>query len=136
MNTLLDTFCEWFEGKFDNWEQASSNPSKWAHIYVIHKKIGDRQFETSSRYNYQTEPYRKQIVTVRQDDDLIIVENPACDLVFMKLEDHFVGKSTPGCKWKDHDLESSVKLYANQYHSWDKGYWQSSEGFFTFYKRL
>lgn len=136
MSTLLDTFCEWFEGKFDNWEQASSNPSKWAHIYVVHKKISDRQFETTSRYNYQTEPYRKQIVTIRQDDDLIIVENPACDLVFMKLEDHFVGKSTPGCKWKDHDLESSVKLYPNQYHSWDKGYWQSSEGFFTFYKRL
>ena len=136
MNTLLDTFCEWFEGKFDNWEQASSNPSKWAHIYVVHKKISDRQFETTSRYNYQTEPYRKQIVTIRQDDDLIIVENPACDLVFMKLEDHFVGKSAPGCTWKDHNLESSVKLYADQYHSWDKGYWQSSEGFFLFTKRL
>ena len=76
------------------------------------------------------------IVTVRQDQDVIVVENPACDLVFMKLDDHFVGKSSPGCQWKDHDLESSIRLYADQYHSWDKGYWQSSEGFFLFHKRL
>lgn len=133
---MIETFCEWFEGKFDNWEQASSNPSKWSHIYIVHEKISDRKFKTSSRYNYSQVPYREQIVTVRQDQDVIVVENPACDLVFMKLDDHFVGKSSPGCQWKDHDLESSVRLYADQYHSWDKGYWQSSEGFFLFHKRL
>lgn len=133
---MIDTFCEWFEGKFDNWEQASSNPSKWAHIFIIHEKIDDRKFKTSSRYNYSLTPYREQVVTVRQDQDVIIVENPACDLVFMQLDDHFVGKSNPGCMWKDHDLESSVRLYADQYHSWDKGYWESSDGFFLFHKRL
>ena len=133
---MIDTFCEWFEGKFDNWEQASSNPSKWAHIFIIHEKIDDRKFKTSSRYNYSLTPYREQVVTVRQDQDVIVVENPACDLVFMQLDDHFVGKSNPGCMWKDHDLESSVRLYADQYHSWDKGYWESSDGFFLFHKRL
>ena len=25
---ILDLFCEWFEGRFDNWTQASSNPTK------------------------------------------------------------------------------------------------------------
>ena len=28
----LDLFCDWFEGKFDNWGQASSNPTKWPFI--------------------------------------------------------------------------------------------------------
>ena len=54
----LDKFCNWFEGEFCNWTQAASNPTKWAHIVVTHKKIGDRKFDTSSRYNYQDKPYR------------------------------------------------------------------------------
>ena len=53
----LEKFCNWFEGEFDNWTQAASNPTKWAHIVVAHKKIGDTTFDTSSRYEYQTEPY-------------------------------------------------------------------------------
>ena len=48
---ILDLFCEWFEGRFDNWTQASSNPTKWAHIFLIHEKIGDRKYNTSNRYN-------------------------------------------------------------------------------------
>ena len=48
----IDLFCQWFEGKFDNWTQAASNPTKWAHIIVEHKKIGDYKYLTSSRYSY------------------------------------------------------------------------------------
>ena len=39
-----DLFCKWFEGKFDNWTQAASNPTKCAHIIVEHKKIGDYKY--------------------------------------------------------------------------------------------
>ena len=35
----LDLFCDWFEGKFDNWGQASSNPTNWAHIFVVLQRI-------------------------------------------------------------------------------------------------
>ena len=62
---VLDLFCEWFEGRFDNWTQASTNPTKWSHIFVTHEKIGDRKFRTSNRYNYQPDkPYREQEVEV------------------------------------------------------------------------
>ena len=37
---MIKTFCNWFEGEFDNWTQAASNPTKWAHIIVKHEKIG------------------------------------------------------------------------------------------------
>ena len=33
----IDKFCEWFEGEFDNWTQAASNPTEWAHVYVKHE---------------------------------------------------------------------------------------------------
>ena len=38
---MIDKFCEWFEGEFDNWTQAASNPTKWAHIIVKHEKLDD-----------------------------------------------------------------------------------------------
>jgi len=134
--SILDTFCLWFEGEFDNWAQASSNPSKWSHIFVTHKKIGHRKFYTKSRYNFSKEPYREQEVEVVSDHGQIIVLNPICNIFFTYNGHHFVGGSQFGCEYKGKPFESQVKLFENEYHSWDKGYWQSSEGFFLFDKRL
>ena len=75
-STLLDRFCLWFEGEFDNWEQASSNPSSWAHIFLVHKKIGDRKFYTTSRYNYSNTPYREQEVTIEEDHGILLSTIP------------------------------------------------------------
>ena len=41
----LEKFCDWFEGEFCNWTQAAGNPTKWAHIVVTHKRIGDYKFD-------------------------------------------------------------------------------------------
>ena len=79
----LDKFCEWFEGEFDNWTQAASNPTKWAHIIVKHEKISEYKYHTSSRYSYMDKPYREQTVEIEYVcPELIIVHNPACDIVF------------------------------------------------------
>ena len=136
----IDLFCQWFEGKFDNWTQAASNPTKWAHIIVEHKKIGDYKYLTSSRYSYMDEPYTIQEAEVTKPSEyapnLLIVKNPACDMLFRFHMDNymFYGESGEGCTWKDRPLESQAKLYSNAYHTWDKGYWEGSEGFFTFDK--
>tara|TARA_B100000902_G_scaffold98533_1_gene100969 strand:+ start:263 stop:742 length:480 start_codon:yes stop_codon:yes gene_type:complete len=140
----LDLFCQWFEGTFDNWTQASSNPTKWAHIIVEHKKLEGRKFYTSSRYSYMDKPYREQEVEVTQPHVLgdnvgiIIVKNPACDMIFSFVKDamFFDGISEPDCTYKDKPLQSQAKLYADAYHTWDKGYWQGAEGFFTFKKNV
>ena len=140
----LEKFCNWFEGEFCNWTQAAGNPTKWAHIVVTHKRIGDYKFDTSSRYNYQSEPYRQQIVEVTEPlvdwtyDGVIIVKNPACDLIFSydKDEDCFIGASEQNCTFKGKPLSSKARLYATQYHSWDKGYWPGGEGYFLFQKKL
>ena len=133
---LIDTFCEWFEGEFDNWTQASSNPSKWSHIFVSHKKIGKRKFLTRSRYNFAKEPYREQEVTVESENGLIIVYNPICNIIFNSNGNHFVGESQNGCEYKGKPFHSQAKLFKREYHTWDKGYWESSTGFFVFDKRL
>jgi len=140
----LDLFCQWFEGTFDNWHQASSNPTKWAHIIVTHEKVDDRKFLTKSRYNYTDKPYREMEVEVTQplvlNDNvgILIVKNPACDMIFSFVPDDmaFYGASMPDCTYKGKKLESQAKLFATEYHSWDKGYWEGSEGFFTFKKKL
>ena len=141
---MIDKFCEWFEGEFDNWTQAASNPTKWAHIIVKHEKIEEYKFHTSSRYSYMDTPYREQEVEVTEPHVLgancpiIIVKNPACDMVFSFIEggNYWEGTSEPECTFKGKPLESKAKLYANEYHTWDKGYWQGSEGFFTFKKSV
>ena len=141
----LDLFCQWFEGEFDNWTQAASNPTQWAHIFVKHEKIEERKFLTTSRYNYQpNNPYREQIVEVTEADVLgasrpiIIVKNPACDMVFTFVEgaNYWEGVSEPECTYKNKPLESQARLYEKEYHTWDKGYWEGSEGFFTFKKNV
>ena len=140
----LDLFCDWFEGKFDNWGQASSNPTKWAHIFVVHERIEERKFRTSSRYNYMDKPYREQVVEVTQPHvigahvPIIIVKNPACDMVFSFVEggNYWEGTSEPDCTYKGNALESKARLYHNEYHTWDKGYWEGAEGFFTFKKNV
>ena len=139
----IDLFEEWFEGEFDNWGQASSNPTSWAHIFVKHEKIDDHKFLTSSRYNYEpNKPYREQVVEVTEpvvlgaQVSIIIVKNPACDMIFSYMEEdgYFLGNSCDGCTWKGKPLESKARLYKDKYHTWDKGYWQGSEGFFHFDK--
>tara|TARA_B100000287_G_scaffold433214_1_gene494397 strand:- start:880 stop:1296 length:417 start_codon:yes stop_codon:yes gene_type:complete len=136
----LDLFEQWFEGEFDNWGQASSNPTKWAHIFVKHEKVDDHKFLTTSTYNYSPgKPYREQVVEIIQPShDQVIVLNPACDMIFDFNKDkfYFDGQSSNGCTWKGKPLESKAKLFMDAYHTWDKGYWHGSEGFFIFKKKL
>ena len=101
MKKTLSKFCEWFEGEFDNWTQAASNPTKWAHIIVKHEKIGMNMFHTSSRYSYMDKPYREQTVEVTEPEILganvpiIIVKNPACDMIFSLSKVVIIGKVLP-----------------------------------------
>ena len=136
----LDLFEQWFEGEFDNWGQASSNPTKWAHIFVKHEKVDDHKFLTTSTYNYSPgKPYREQVVEIIQPShDQVIVLNPACDMLFDFNKDkfYFDGQSSDGCTWKGKPLESKAKLFMDAYNTWDKGYWHGSEGFFIFKKKL
>ena len=40
MPSLVKKFCDKLEGFYDNWNQASSNPAKYAHCKLKWERIG------------------------------------------------------------------------------------------------
>ena len=44
---MIDEFCDWFEGEYDNWQQASSWPS-WTTQSLEHKRTGPYTFSEPS----------------------------------------------------------------------------------------
>ena len=49
----MNTFLELFEGTFANKRQAQSHPTRYAHIRVSHRRIGETRFYGEQAYNYQ-----------------------------------------------------------------------------------
>ena len=49
---MIDEFCDWFEGEYDNWQQASSWPSWFAYILLEHKRTGPYTFHCEQKYKH------------------------------------------------------------------------------------
>ena len=106
-------------------------------IKYENEKLTEKIFELVSSF-IQELGYVDQPLILNDNTGILIVKNPACDMIFSFVPDDmaFYGASLPDCTYKGKKLESQAKLYATEYHSWDKGYWHGSEGFFTFKKKL
>ena len=44
---------------------------------------------------------------------------------------YFEGESEPDHQWNGEPLESKARLYADEYHTWDVGYWKVVKDSFT-----
>lgn len=136
-------FIDWFEGEYNNWRQASSRPTSFAHIILKHERISDNEFHVTQRYNYDTKPYRDKIIKVVQHKDIIVVENDQCNLLFQKQGDIYRGGTVPGCIFKGTLLVSRAELSPTQYVVIDAGLdpdtkeqkWGSTNGPFVFDKK-
>jgi CpeT protein len=61
----MNQFLEYLEGTFSNKYQAQCHPTRYAHITVKHRKIGDNRFYGEQAYNYLPEnPYRQFVIDV------------------------------------------------------------------------
>ena len=61
----MNQFLELFEGDFSNKRQAQSHPTRYAHIWVKHRKISDYRFYGEQAYNYLlNRPYRQFVIEV------------------------------------------------------------------------
>lgn len=49
---MIDEFCEYFEGTFENKIQAMSNPTKFAMIELVHTPYGKYKFRCIQRYYF------------------------------------------------------------------------------------
>jgi hypothetical protein len=158
---MIDKFCEYFEGTFENKMQAMSYPTKFAMIELLHIPYGERKFRCIQRYYVDKKEYRNTIISVSQQDSIILVKNykeeipetgqltylEGCDILFESIGDEFHGKNL--CKtcyvnWsgKETYLQTQSILGNNYYHVIDKGYdintdehiWGSFNGQFQFVK--
>lgn len=134
-------FIEWFKGKFDNWNQAAGDPTKFAHIIVEHTQVDDFEFFITQRYSYETKPYREQNAFLTILPDIIIMKNDFCNVTFVKEGDIYVGVSDPDAKVRGANFKSLVTLSAETYTVIDQAHdsngvklWGSDHGPFIFKK--
>lgn len=153
---MIDKFCEYLEGTFENKMQAMSYPTRFAMIELVHTKIDTNKFSVIQRYYIDKQAYRKSIIEVISQDNNILIKNykeegltylPGCDIIFELVGEAFHGKNL--CKecfvtWsgKETYLQTESILGNGYYHVIDKGYdintdehiWGSFHGSFQFVK--
>ena len=154
---MIDKFCEYFEGTFNNKMQAMSYPTKFAMIELVHEKLNDNRFRCTQRYYIDKIAYRKSIIEIIQKESNLLIKNykeendltylEGCDILFELIGDEFHGKNL--CKtcyvnWsgKETYLQTQSILGNNYYNVIDKGYdintdkhiWGSFNGEFQFVK--
>ena len=134
MPSLVEDFCNKLEGFYDNWTQASSNPSMYAHCKLRWERISDTELTSKQWYHYMGEenPYRNKWHRVREEDGAVIVENwtpnweshsECCDMIFNSLGDHYDGKvKTNACIIRGGVVKSTVKFNGEYYKSRDQGW--------------
>jgi CpeT protein len=155
---MIDKFCEWFEGEWNNQAQAFSNPTRFAMIEVIHEKISENSFSVKQAYMVDHIPYRQSIIEVVQLDELnLILKNyredltplPGCDIIitYSEMNNEFVGGVVGNSCMVPHEqemtyLSTQCILSNGLYRVQDKGLsvvtgkqvWGSDFGFFEFKK--
>ena len=127
-------FCDKLEGFYDNWNQASSNPAKYAHCLLRWERIGDNELTSKQWYHYMGEdnPYRYKWHRVQEQQGIIIVQNwtpdwgehnYCCDMMFFKVGDYYDGKvKTDACIIRGGMVRSTVKFNGQHYKSRDQGW--------------
>jgi len=130
----IKEFCDKLEGFYDNWYQASGNPSKYAHCKMRWERLSDNELKSKQWYHYMGEdhPYRQRWHRVTDDEGVIIVENwspnwgehePCCDMMFFAVEDYYDGRvKTDACIINGGMVRSTVKFNGQHYKSRDQGW--------------
>ena len=156
---MINKFCEYFEGQFNNQKQAFQNPIRFAMIELIHEKIGDNLFRCTQQYLVDKQAYRKSVIKITEQDSNLLITNhkeefdgnltyqPGCDILFEYKAGEFHGKNICNdcmVTWsgKQTYLKTESVLGDGYYRVIDRGYdinthehiWGSFHGHFHFLK--
>jgi CpeT protein len=154
---MIEKFCKYFEGYFNNQKQAFSNPSSFALIELEHFQLSSNKFRIIQKYNIDPTPYRKNIIEIFEENDHLLIKNykdneeltylSGCDIIMEYKDNKFFGKNT--CKdcivnWQEKStyLITESILTENLYEVVDRGFdtttdeqiWGSFFGSFQFNK--
>lgn len=134
MPSTVKNFCEKLEGFYDNWNQASRDPARWAHCKLRWERLGENEFSSKQWYQYMGEenPYREKWHKVYEEHGVIIVQNwsplwedhnHCCDMMFSAVEDYYDGKvKTDACIIRGGVVKSTVQFNGEYYKSRDQGW--------------
>jgi CpeT protein len=154
---MINKFCEWFEGEFNNQRQAFENPTRFAMIELFHERIEETKFHVRQQYMVDHIPYRESIIQVVElDEQTLILKNSrkdltellTCDIMLTYSNNEFAGGSVGNecmVDWngKQTYLTTQCILSEGIYRVVDKGIslddntqiWGSENGFFEFRKQ-
>ena len=116
----LDTFLTWFEGDWDNQQQAYNNPRGQSYVKVSHRRLAHNEFNCTYRMHRQKHPYRSLDVTIMDLDGTIILKNPVHDIHFNLEHGSFVSR-TEFIKENIRYVNEAI-LGAHFYHVVDQGF--------------
>jgi len=72
----MNQFLDLLEGTFSNKIQAQSHPTRYAHIWVNHRKISDNRIYGEQAYNYlKNRPYRQFVIEVVAEEEQFRLKN-------------------------------------------------------------
>lgn len=152
---MIQKFCDYFEGYFNNRVQAFSYPSKFALIELYHEKIEENTFKIKQKYSISSTPYRESIIKVIDNGSFLLLKNYkenqtesiGCDILVVEKDGEFFGKNiSNNCivkrEGKETYLVTESILGDGYYKVIDKGFdlytneqvWGSFNGFFYFNK--
>ena len=72
----MSQFIDFLVGTFANKVQAQSHPTRYAHIRVSHRLIGENRIYGEQAYNYLlNRPYRQFVIDVVQEKEEYRLKN-------------------------------------------------------------
>ena len=153
---MIEEFCNYFEGYFNNQKQAFNNPREFAMIELNHKRLEGNKFHVTQGYVMDNgTPYRESIIEIIENGNQIILKTykndeyvPGCDATFTKVGEEFHGDITGKDCYVQRGIQNtymtSTAILGNGYYNViDKGFdpetdkqlWGSNHGFFLFDKK-
>ena len=129
-------FCDLLQGKYDNWQQASSNPRLFSHVMLRWDRLNDNELKIKQWYVHEGEskPYRERWhrVLTEPETSAIIVENwsenfeahnQCCDMFFNQVDNHYEGSIVGNdCIVRGATVTSFVSFDGKIYSSMDQGW--------------
>ena len=129
-------FCDLLQGKYDNWQQASSNPRLFSHVMLRWDRLSDNELKIKQWYVHEGEskPYRERWhrVLTEPETSAIIVENwsenfeahnQCCDMFFNQVDNHYEGSIVGNyCIVIGATVTSFVSFDGKIYSSMDQGW--------------
>lgn len=129
-------FCDLLQGKYDNWQQASSNPRFFSHVMLRWDRLSDNELKIKQWYVHEGEskPYRERwhrVLTIPEGNAIIVenwdkdwkTHNECCDTIFQKVQSRYEGKTIgDSCIAKGAIVKSSISFDGKIYSSLDQGW--------------